>query len=103
MYCPKCGKEVAKGDVRCPNCGRSLRKQSAASMEREPASVSLVLGIIGIILIWFFALIGHILLIVGIVIGINENEYYDQYAGLVICIIGEVCAITLTIIGTVSI
>ncbi len=61
--------------------------------------VSVVLGIVGCICAWLFALVGHAVSIIGIVIGIKENKETGKKTGLIISIIGEVCAIISSLIG----
>ena len=115
MYCPKCGKEFKPNTVVCSNCGfsiagkraapvkRTAAAKPAAPIEEEKASVALILGIIGIVCAWLFALAGHIVSIIGIVFGVKESEATGKYAGLILSIIGEVCAIASTIIGILSV
>lgn len=65
-------------------------------------SVALILGIIGIIFAWIFALVGHVVSIVGIVLGNKEKNETGKNTGLVVSIIGEVCAIISSLIGMAS-
>ncbi|MBR4888064.1 MAG: DUF4190 domain-containing protein [Clostridia bacterium] len=67
------------------------------------SSASLVLGILGIIFAWLFALIGHILSIIGIVLGVKEYKKTEKMTGLILSIIGESCAIFSSIIGVIVI
>lgn len=64
-------------------------------------SVALILGIVGIVTAWFFALVGHIVSITGIVLGTMEYKRTKKIAGLVLSIVGEACAIISSIIGAV--
>ena len=68
----------------------------------KKTQVSLILGIIGIVFAWLFALVGHIVSIIGIVIGIKENRETGKNTGLVVSVIGEVCAVVSSLIGIVS-
>ena len=64
--------------------------------------VSMILGVIGIIFAWLFALVGHIVCIIGIVIGNKEYKETGNKAGLTLCVIGEICAIISSLIGMIS-
>ncbi len=61
--------------------------------------VGLILGILGIIFAWFFALAGHILSILGIILGAIEYKKTHKPAGLIVSIIGETCAIISSVLG----
>ena len=108
MYCSKCGKELVDEAVVCTNCGcavqgATLNQTAKASQNTEKkTSVSMILGIVGIVFAWLFALIGHITSIIGIVIGIKEYKDTDKMTGLTVSIIGEICSILSSIIGAVS-
>lgn len=65
-------------------------------------SVALILGIIGIIFAWIFALVGHVVSIIGIVLGNKEKNETGKNTGLIVSIIGEVCAIISSLIGMAS-
>ncbi len=71
--------------------------------KENQTSVSLILGIIGIVFAWIFALIGHIISIIGIVMGIKEYKETDKVIGLVLSIIGEVCSIISSAIGVIMV
>ncbi len=103
MYCPKCGAEFKPNAVACSNCGFSITGKRSAPVEEEKVSVALILGIIGIVFAWLFTLIGHIVSIIGIVFGVKESEATGKYAGLILSIIGEVCAVVSSIIGILSV
>ena len=66
---------------------------------RQSSPASLILGIVGIIFAWLFALVGHITSIIGIVLGIKEYRQNGKMAGLILSIIGEVCSILSSAIG----
>ena len=68
---------------------------------KKSSPAAIILGIIGIISSWLIALVGHITSIIGIVLGIKEYRETKSMAGLVLSIIGEVCAIISSIIGAV--
>lgn len=106
MFCQKCGKEIMDEAVICPGCGcmvKNAEKPVVAEITAEntgtPKKTSMILGIIGIVVAWLFALAGHVVSIIGIVLGIKEYKRSGKMTGLVLCIIGEVCAIFSSIIG----
>ena len=106
MFCSVCGKEVMDEAVICPNCGCMIKKDSIKSngnpfASGKKASVSVILGIIGIVFAWLFALVGHIVSIIGIIFGIKEYRETEKMIGLILSIIGEVCSIFSSIIGAV--
>jgi len=109
MYCTKCGKNIADEAVICLHCGCATSK--AQTIVNDPSmptnserknSISLILGIIGIVGAWLFALIGHISSIIGIVIGIKEYKETSQITGLALSIVGEICSIISSIIGVIA-
>ena len=105
MYCTKCGKEIVDDAVVCINCGclvESKRVNKELNAQNNDKSVfSYVFGITGIVFAWLFALIGHILSVLGIVFGIKEYRENGKTAGLILSIIGEVCSVISSIIGIV--
>ena len=70
-------------------------------MENKKVQKSLILGVIGIVFAWLFALVGHIVSIIGIIIGVKEYKETNKNTGLIISIIGEACSIVSSIIGVV--
>ena len=107
MYCSVCGKEILDEAVICTGCGCMVKSPSVKEAVSTPSDnqkktqVSLILGIVGIVFAWLFALVGHITSIIGIVIGIKEYKETDKMTGLVLSIVGEVCSIFSSIIGAV--
>lgn len=102
-YCSKCGKELMDEAVICVGCGCKIEDgkgipKISASEEAKPRT-AVTLGIIGIVFAWLFALVGHVVSIIGIVVGIKEYKETEKMTGLVLSIIGEVCAIFSSIIG----
>lgn len=86
-----------------PNSQATLPKENANKNGAEKkGNVSIVLGIIGIVFAWIFALIGHGVSIIGIVTGIKEKRETGKNTGLIISIIGEVCAVISSLIGIAS-
>ena len=108
MFCSKCGKEITNEAIICTGCGcavegRKINQTATAPDNSEKkTSVALILGIIGIVFAWLFALVGHITSIIGIILGIKEYKKTEKMAGLVLSIIGEVCSIFSSIIGAVA-
>lgn len=111
-FCTHCGKEVNERAVVCINCGcavpdakaysnRQMAQRTSGDMEKK-AQTSLILGIVGIVFAWLFALVGHIVSIIGIVNGIKAYKETEKMAGLTLSIIGEVCSIISSIIGAVT-
>ena len=105
-FCQHCGKEIMDEAVVCTGCGCAVNhssvNQSTSTKAEKKTSVSLFLGIIGIVFAWLFALVGHITSIIGIILGIKEYKETEKMTGLVISIIGEVCSIFSSIIGAVA-
>ena len=105
-FCQHCGKEIMDEAVVCVGCGCAVNNpivnQSTSAKAEKKASASLILGIIGIVFAWLFALVGHITSIIGIILGIKEYKETEKITGLVISIIGEICSIFSSIIGAVA-
>ena len=118
-FCGNCGIQIADDANVCPNCGCPSQAPShgaapapgPAPMYAPPRPVapavsknyaSLVLGILGIVFAWLFALVGHVLSIVGICLGVKELKRTGSPTGLVLSIIGEVCSIASSLIGILS-
>lgn len=68
----------------------------------QSSPASMILGIVGIVFAWLFALVGHITSIIGIVLGIKEYKATGKMTGLVLSIIGEVCSVLSSIIGAAT-
>ncbi len=98
-YCQKCGNEVNDEAVVCLKCGCEIKKDKETNQSNESSKASMILGILGIIFAWFFALVGHILSIIGIVYGVKEYKQNEKIAGLTLSIIGEVCAVLSSVLG----
>lgn len=98
-FCTHCGNEVSEDAVVCVNCGCSIEKITESAKKKEKVQISVILGAVGIVFAWLFALIGHITSIIGIVIGIKEYQQNNTITGLTVSIIGEVCSIFSSIIG----
>ncbi len=68
----------------------------------KKVSIAMIFGIIGIVFAWLFALIGHVVSIIGIVIGVKEKKETGKSTGLIISVIGEICAVISSLIGVIS-
>ncbi len=106
-YCIHCGNEIKENAVVCVKCGCMVKYTNTNNIDlttetSKKTQISLILGIIGIVFAWLFALVGHIISIIGIVIGIKEYKETEKMTGLVLSIIGEVCSIISSIIGAVA-
>ncbi len=97
MFCSKCGNEIADDAGFCPKCGTPLNRNATANS----IQISLILGILGIIFAILFALVGHILSIIGIVVGYFECRNTGRVAGLRTSIIGELCSILSSVLGVI--
>ena len=118
-FCTKCGKELFDEAVICPGCGcpvagrtapvqpyqqsyqpqQSYQNQQNYQPQQDSAIGSIILGSLGIIAAWIFALIGHIMSIIGIVLGVKEYKRTGKMAGLVLSVIGEICSLLSSFIG----
>ncbi|MBR2413011.1 MAG: zinc-ribbon domain-containing protein [Clostridia bacterium] len=119
-FCPNCGAALQAGENFCSACGTPVQQAPAnqyaqpqenynpypeanqAPVENKKSPVPVVLGVLGIVFAWLFALIGHVLSIVGIVLGVKEYKANKNIAALVLPIIGEVCAVVSSVIGIIS-
>ena len=95
MYCPVCGKEISDEAVVCTGCGCMVQDQNRSNETTinetsKKSNVSLILGLVGIVFAWLFALVGHITSIIGIIIGIKEYKQTGKMTGLTVSIIGEI-------------
>ena len=107
-FCTHCGKEISEEATICTECGCMVKnadvKDAVSSTTEASGSpkVSLILGIVGIVFAWLFAIVGHIVSIIGIAFGIKEYKKTNKISGLVLCIIAEVCSIVSSIIGATA-
>ena len=110
-YCSHCGAEVSDEAVICMKCGCAIKSapkpanQEASNLQDTKSNslmvAAIVLGIVGIVVSWVFALIGHIASIVAIVLGIVALKKIGKPTGLILGIIGELCSIISSVIGVV--
>ncbi len=99
-YCSNCGNEIDENAIVCVKCGCAVNDSKPAAKEKTPFA-AIILGILGIIFAWLFALAGHVLSIIGIVIGAFEYKRTRKMHGLVLSIIGELCAIASSVLGVI--
>lgn len=104
-YCSNCGSEVDEKAVVCIKCGCAIKKENnyenCLETTTETPKTGLILGVLGIIFAWLFAIIGHALSIIGIIVGIKEYKSTNKMTGLILSIVGEVCAIFSSMLGVV--
>lgn len=71
MYCLKCGKEIEDSAMNCPFCGSATENagvpvmnvssdNEAAKSAESMANIGFIVGIVGAILAWIFALLGYV-------------------------------------------
>lgn len=107
MKCPMCDTSDFREDngyYVCQICGHKIPKETTATPSngrKTNSSIALVLGILGIVFAWLFAIVGHAVSIIGIVLGLKEKRETGKSTGLTICIIGEVCAVISSLIGII--
>ncbi len=80
----------------------SNQNSNVTSSSSSEGGAAIALGILGIIFAWVFALFGHILSIIGIVMGAKAHKQSGASGGLFLSIIGETCAIVSSLIGMAS-
>ena len=127
-FCVKCGAPAVKpaapdpasaptptsipqpGNYTYPNNGYNYpnnnypyqNNYAQASPNNAPKSqAAMVLGILGIVFAWLFALVGHVVSIIGIVLGSKEYKETGRTTGLVLSIIGEICSLLSSLIGAI--
>ena len=116
MFCGNCGNQIPEGENVCPFCGGSDKAVSdtgengstAYYAQKRPgapmdyASVSVVLGIMGLVFCWGCP--GLIINILGIIFGAKAYGRSQRKAGLVMSIIGLILTLILTfaLVGWIS-
>lgn len=93
-FCQKCGSEMDDTSLFCPACGTPVEGE-----KKSFNPTSFILGILGIIFAWFLAIVGHVLSIIGIVLGVQEYKRSKNVLGLVFSILGEICSIISSVVG----
>ena len=101
-FCANCGAEINPGAIICTKCGANAKNTTVVSGTEKKTQVSMILGIVGIVFAWVFALVGHITSIVGIVLGAKEYKETNKSIGLTLSIVGEVCSIISSLIGIIA-
>lgn len=66
-------------------------------------SVALILGVLGFVFAWLFAIIGHVLSIIGIVLAVKESKETDDKTAVAVCTMAEICAFVSSLIGILAI
>lgn len=64
-------------------------------------SIATILGIVGFVFAWLFAIIGHAAAIAGIVMGIKESKESGNKSVITICVLAEVCAVLSSLLGII--
>ena len=99
-YCSNCGGVMDDSAVACPKCGAPVGSAVNPAPAAAPSpKAATVLGILGIVFAWIIALFGHVLSIIGIILGIKEYKTAGKSAGLILSIIGEACALLNSLLG----
>ena len=101
-FCTHCGSEVDENAVVCMKCGCIISKDKSLANAESKGRSSLLLGILGIVFAWIFALVGHVVSIIGIVRGITEYKKTGKITGLVLSIVGEGCSIISSLVAVVA-
>lgn len=112
MFCAKCGSEAQEGAQFCKQCGSRIGEaptsttQAAESATESSGNTALILGIVGLALMFFISIVGLILCIIAIVTGNKERKTLPESkagkatAGMVLGIIGlGVFAVSVAIAG----
>lgn len=74
MYCLKCGKEIEDSAMACPYCGSATENapvsvvnnvipdsdNEAVKSAENMANIGMIVGVVGAILAWIFALLGYV-------------------------------------------
>lgn len=94
MYILDLIKDLEGGSEPAPVAPKANKTEKA-----KKTSAALILGIIGFVFAWLLAIVGHILCIIGIILGVKEKKDNGSSAGLVVSIIGEVCAVISSLLG----
>lgn len=103
MYCCKCGRELMDNAAVCPYCGEPVRGKASAPKSRGETPTAVILGIVGFICAWCYVLVGHVVSVVGIVLGARDYRETGSKTGLILSIIAEACCVIVTIVRIVAI
>ena len=113
MFCLKCGKEIDDNAMRCPYCncptenaGETIGEDvidPTAKSAQTLGIVSIVLGGLGIVWAWFFAIFGWGLGGVGLalaLVGQNKNQYVKTCKiGIILSAVTLGCSLINSLIG----
>ncbi len=91
--------QAAPAPTSTPATQPNQAPKQPATQKSNTAVAPVILGILGMIFAWLLAIVGHALCIMGIVLGVKEYKEKGKSVGMVISIIGEVCAVISSIIG----
>jgi uncharacterized Zn finger protein (UPF0148 family) len=70
-----------------------------ANSKGTKVSTATILGLVGFVFSWIIAIVGHIVSIIGIVLGAKEAKESNNKFGLYVCIIAEICAVLSSALG----
>ena len=88
--------------VQEPEIVETVKNKNEGSTDtKNTYTAGLVIGILSIVFGVFFALVGDILGIIGIILNATKRKDFNTTAGLVLSIIGLVIAICNNIIGAI--
>ena len=99
--CPKCNAELNDDVVVCTECGEALEIVEATPVATPKKSVSIILGIVGIVLAFLFPLAGLIVSIIGIVKGVKEKKETGKKKGIIINVIGLILNLVIPVISSI--
>lgn len=114
MYCLKCGKQVEDDVKACPFCGAPTENASQYEVDQMAKdnktvegllTASMVLGIIGCVVAWLFALLGYMFggasLAICLVSKSKDRNNPKNKKVLIISIAALVCSAISSIIGVI--
>ena len=73
----------------------------ATAKLNNKVSIATILGVIGFVFAWLFAIIGHGIAIAGIVMGVKESKETGNKTALAICVLAEICAFLSSLLGII--
>ncbi len=91
--------QVTSAPTPTPTTQPTQTPKQPATQQSSTVGTPVILGILGLIFAWSLAIVGHVLCIIGIVLGVREYNEKGKSTGMVISIIGEICAILSSLIG----
>ena len=80
----------------------SIGTLATAKSNNNKISIATILGVLGFIFAWLIAIIGHVLAIIGIVVGAKEAKEAGNKNALTICVLAEVCACISSLLGVIA-